>query len=115
MPKTVIYTCENCGQEIGATDRFCPHCGAEIIDAEVEGEAVSYDPHDSTNDQAALNSRPRKSRLAAGLLAIFLGTLGVHNFYLGYTNRGLAQLLLTIVGSWFTCGLTAYLGTCRRH
>lgn len=44
-----------------------------------------------------------KSKIAAGLLGIFLGALGVHNFYLGYTGKGVAQLLLTI----FTCG---YLG-----
>ena len=28
----------------------------------------------------------QKSRLAAGLLGILLGTLGVHNFYLGFTT-----------------------------
>ena len=27
-----------------------------------------------------------KSKMAAGLLGIFLGTFGVHNFYLGYTT-----------------------------
>lgn len=42
-----------------------------------------------------------KSKLAAGLLAIFLGSLGIHNFYLGYTNRALIQLLVTVC----TCGL----------
>jgi TM2 domain-containing membrane protein YozV len=38
-----------------------------------------------------------KSKIAAGLLAIFLGVFGVHNFYLGRTGRGVAQLLLTIL------------------
>lgn len=42
-----------------------------------------------------------KSRVAAGLLAIFLGTLGVHNFYLGKSSRGITQLVLTIIG-WVT-------------
>ena len=41
------------------------------------------------------------SRVAAGLLAIFLGTLGVHNFYLGKSSRGITQLVLTIIG-WVT-------------
>jgi TM2 domain-containing membrane protein YozV len=40
----------------------------------------------------------RKSRLAAGLLGIFLGSLGVHNFYLGFTGKAVAQLLLSVVG-----------------
>jgi len=39
----------------------------------------------------------RKSKLVAGLLGIFLGSLGVHRFYLGYTGIGLAQLLLTVL------------------
>lgn len=30
------------------------------------------------------------------VLAFFLGGFGVHNFYLGYTTRGIIQLLLTI-------------------
>mgnify|MGYP001745199592 CR=1 FL=1 len=39
---------------------------------------------------------PSKSKVAAGILALFLGTLGIHNFYLGYTTRGIIQLVLTI-------------------
>lgn len=42
-----------------------------------------------------------KSRIAAGLLGIFLGFFGVHRFYLGYTGIGVAQLLLTVA----TCGI----------
>lgn len=45
-----------------------------------------------------------KSWVVTLLLAFFLGTLGVHNFYLGYTNRGVAQLVLTILG-WVTAVL----------
>ncbi len=40
----------------------------------------------------------QKSKVAAGLLGIFLGTLGVHNFYLGYTGKAVGQLVGTIVG-----------------
>ena len=42
-----------------------------------------------------------KSQIAAALLALFLGTLGLHNFYLGHTRRGATQLTLSIVG-WIT-------------
>ncbi|STC69061.1 MULTISPECIES: TM2 domain-containing protein [Corynebacterium] len=38
-----------------------------------------------------------KSKVVAALLAFFFGTLGIHNFYLGYTNRGIAQLVLNLV------------------
>ncbi|EEH63665.1 TM2 domain protein [Gleimia coleocanis DSM 15436] len=40
----------------------------------------------------------QKSAIVAALLAFFLGTLGVHNFYLGYNKLGVIQLLLTLFG-----------------
>lgn len=39
-----------------------------------------------------------KSKIAAGLLAIFLGGLGIHKFYLGYTVPGVIFLLITFFG-----------------
>ena len=39
---------------------------------------------------------PPKQWVLALVLAFFLGGFGVHNFYLGYTTRGIIQLLLTI-------------------
>lgn len=41
-----------------------------------------------------------KSKMAAGLLGIFLGSIGIHNFYLGYTKRAIIQIVVTFV----TCG-----------
>ena len=38
-----------------------------------------------------------KSRIAAGLLGLLLGGLGIHNFYLGYTGKAVAQLLITVL------------------
>lgn len=52
--------------------------------------------------QAAPNT---KDHVAAGLLAIFLGFLGIHKFYLGYNTPGFIMLAVTIVGSIFTLGL----------
>jgi TM2 domain-containing membrane protein YozV len=42
-----------------------------------------------------------KDRVAYVLLAIFLGGLGIHNFFAGYNSRGITQLLITIL----TCGI----------
>ncbi len=43
----------------------------------------------------------QKSKLAAGLLGIFLGSLGIHRFYLGYTKMGIIQIIVTLL----TCGV----------
>ena len=40
-----------------------------------------------------------KSQVVALVLAILVGTLGIHRFYLGYTGRGILMLLLSTVGS----------------
>lgn len=48
-----------------------------------------------------------KSKLAAFLLAFFLGSLGIHNFYLGYTGRGLTQLAITLFSFGFLAVVTA--------
>lgn len=42
-----------------------------------------------------------KSKMAAGLLGIFLGAWGVHNFYLGFTKKAVIQIIVTLV----TCGI----------
>lgn len=39
-----------------------------------------------------------KSKIGAALLAIFLGVCGIHNFYLGYKNKAITQLLLGTIG-----------------
>ena len=48
-----------------------------------------------------------KSKIAAGLLAIFLGSLGIHKFYLGYSGAGIVMLLVTLLAGIVTLGLAA--------
>ncbi len=38
-----------------------------------------------------------KSKVAAGILAILLGTLGIHKFYLGYTGPGVLLLIASFL------------------
>ena len=83
--------CPNCGAEIKKGAKFCDKCGAKIGE---EAKTVASTPNTNTSEQP-------KSRLAAGLLGIFLGWLGIHNFYLGYSGKGVGQLLITCL----SCGI----------
>lgn len=52
---------------------------------------------------ATLGTPPRvrssdKNRIVAALLALFLGALGVHRFYLGRNTSGLVMLLVSVFG-----------------
>lgn len=42
-----------------------------------------------------------KSKMVAGLLGIFLGGWGIHNFYLGFTKKAINQIIVSLV----TCGI----------
>ena len=82
--------CINCGSEMLENDTFCSKCGASQ-----NGQAPQSNQVNNTD------SYQRKSKLAAGLLGIFLGSWGIHNFYLGNTSRGAIQIVVTLV----TCGV----------
>lgn len=59
----------------------------------------------------ALQQYPdQKSKLAAGLLGIFLGGLGVHNFYLGNTGKAVAQLLISLLSLGFLAAVSGIWG-----
>ena len=48
-----------------------------------------------------------KDHVAAGLLGIFLGFLGVHKFYLGYNTAGFIMLAVTVIGGILTLSVAA--------
>ncbi|WP_172191714.1 TM2 domain-containing protein [Actinomyces faecalis] len=52
----------------------------------------------------------QKSKLAAGLLGIFLGGLGIHNFYLGNTGKAVTQLLISLISLGFLSWVSAIWG-----
>lgn len=85
--------CKNCGKEVPEGTTFCPNCGQAV-----NGEQPQQ-PQQPKPQQGA-----PKSKMVAGLLGILLGSLGVHNFYLGYTKKALIQLLVSLL----TCGIGAF-------
>lgn len=88
--------CVKCGVAKGQGSNYCHNCGKPVSpDAQ-----VCLNCGVANKQQAAPDA---KSKMAAGLLAIFLGTFGIHNFYLGYTSKAILQLVLTIVGIVLCC------------
>lgn len=65
-------------------------------------------PQDNFGAYSQQPTQQPKSKIAAALLAFFLGSFGVHNFYLGYTSRAIWQLGLYCFGwatSFFVIGI----------
>lgn len=84
--------CVKCGVSKGIGNSYCPHCGKETASV----AAVCLNCGCSlTNTNAAVGA---KSKSVAGLLAIFLGGLGIHDFYLGNTKKAIIHILLATVG-----------------
>jgi TM2 domain-containing membrane protein YozV len=62
--------------------------------------------------QPRVSAQPRtifvksaKSRGTYIILGLFLGCLGIHNFYAGYHGKGAAQLIITLVFGWLVIGI----------
>lgn len=89
--------------EVHSPDDIVDAVAAESA-AEAEGSA---DPSLATAVYDDMPFVPAKDHVAAGLLAILLGSFGIHKFYLGYTTAGFITLAITIVGGVFTFGITS--------
>lgn len=48
-----------------------------------------------------MTTSQENKKLLAGVLAIVIGSLGIHKFILGYTKEGIIQIVITFV----TCGI----------
>lgn len=118
--------CHSCGAFIDASRTTCPNCGRPIT-----GGATTpppYTPYNGAGQQQTYNQNMHSpqgkfspaflandafatgpsgsSRGVAALLALLLGTLGIHYFYLGKTTAGIIMLVLSIL----SCGITSVLG-----
>ena len=71
-PISAMKYCSGCAAELHQSARICPKCGAP---------------------QSGFGAQGEKSRVAAILLALFLGGFGVHKFYLGRVGAGVLYLI----------------------
>lgn len=90
--------CSHCGANIPDDSAVCPQC-MQPLNNGANQQGVQGQPQNTNYNQ---QNKP-KSKLAAGLLQIFLGSLGIGRFYLGYTGIAVAQLVVSIC----TCGVGA--------
>ena len=79
--------CVKCGCAKGVGTTFCPNCGQTTM----AGAAVRT----ACGCALATAASSSKSKLVAGLLGIFLGGWGIHNFYLGFTKKAILQIVLS--------------------
>lgn len=82
----IMAYCRKCGAEIDDEAVVCPKCGV---------------PQEKNNNGSGINGAGReyydKNRTTAAILAIFLGGIGAHKFYMGYNKEGVVQLLLSLL------------------
>ena len=100
--------CPQCGAPIdpGATE--CKFCGEKLVTQQAAQQVAQPQVFQQVQPQVVYikeskesgipSSWPIKSKVAAALLAIFLGDLGIHKFYLGKTGMGVVYLLFCWTG-----------------
>jgi TM2 domain-containing membrane protein YozV len=96
--------CADCGNPISASQHFCSACGASL--SEHETRDASHHPIDSGQKLTS----PKSGSLTL-LLCLFLGSLGVHRYYIGKIWTGLLMLLtLGGFGLWVLIDLILIAG-----
>ena len=96
--------CMGCGCNPKKGNKFCANCGTEVTNSEQIvclkcGLSLTKGGKTSQNGAGG-----EKSKVVAALLALFLGPLGIHKFYLGKKVSGIIMLVLslTYIGLPFT-------------
>lgn len=97
--------CVKCGTQKGMGNNYCPNCGQPMP----MGGQVCMNCGVAVNN-ATFGVKGNKSKIAAGLLGIFLGCFGVHNFYLGYTGKAIAQVLISVLTCFILSPVSAIWG-----
>ena len=104
--------CPQCGAPVDPQAKACKFCGAALAAqqpaqpqyAQQPAQPQYAPPAQPQYVQPVIIQQPQyapqqpvyttdKSKVAAGLLALFLGGIGVHKFYLGHTGQGIIYLL----------------------
>ncbi len=101
-PNTQPWFCPKCGNSNSMAFSYCTQCGTlnPLTSQQPQSPLQQQYFVQPIYAQPMVMVTPPKSRVAYILLGLFLGGLGIHNFYAGYAGRGVAQLLITIFTFW---------------
>ena len=104
----IQHQCPSCHRafttEQASVNVKCPYCGTEFSPAYNQGYQQGFQQGYNSASGNVFDSGPSgRSRGVAAVLAIFLGALGIHYFYLGKNTAGIVFLLIAI----FSCGVLA--------
>ncbi|WP_312258457.1 TM2 domain-containing protein [Romboutsia ilealis] len=95
--------CVKCGTNKGKGRNFCKECGEKINN--IDNQDVCLNCGVSLNDFSNIgnklkeyNGKGNNKKILAGILALFLGSMGIHRLYLGYKEIGFIQLGLFLIG-----------------
>lgn len=111
------FTCPQCGAPLPEGTTKCKFCG-EVITVAAAPQQAQYQqqpqyqqtaqqpqiviqqvaPQQPQGDPAISPYWPVKSKVAAGILALLLGGIGVHMFYMGKIGAGILMLLFCWTG-----------------
>lgn len=93
--------CTKCGAINDDLAQYCTSCQAPLTPVVGSG----YQPMQAVNSGAMIDWKAMggDKKIVAGILAILLGSLGVHKFILGYTTEGIIMLAISVV----SCGILA--------
>ena len=89
---TTIF-CSACGEVMPADAQFCSKCGARNVTLAAPANPVQEAPQVIPAPAPGSYTPGAKSRIAAGILGILLGGIGVHKFYLNKVGLGILYVL----------------------
>lgn len=104
--------CKNCGEALNANQAICVKCGVKVGDGSAFcancGQPVAAGADVCLSCGAAVkksgDNLNGQDKIVMILICLFLGSLGIHNFMMGETKKGVFKIIMSLC-----CGIGAIL------